>query len=50
MAEDATNSGTTTYTYECTDCGERVDSPHQPSMCADCGGEMQNISLSREQG
>lgn len=37
------------YTYECMNCGDRVEARHQPSECADCGGEMQNISITREQ-
>lgn len=50
MAKDATETGaSSTNTYECTDCGERVAAAHQPSMCAACGGEMQNISLTRGQ-
>ena len=37
------------YTYECIDCGNRVEARHRPSECAECGGEMQNISITREQ-
>lgn len=36
------------YTYECLDCGHRVEEHHQPSQCEECGGEMLNISVSRE--
>ena len=36
------------YTYECLDCGHRVEARHQPSECEECGGEMLNISVSRE--
>ncbi|MFD1512113.1 rubrerythrin-like domain-containing protein [Halomarina rubra] len=37
------------YTYECMDCGERVEAEHQPVACRNCGGEMRNISVSSEQ-
>lgn len=35
------------YTYECADCGERVEADTRPGECPECGGEMQNISVSR---
>ena len=34
--------------YECSDCGNRVHAEHQPGICPDCGGEMLDISQSRE--
>lgn len=37
------------YTYECLECGERVEAESRPGECPDCGGEMQNISRPREQ-
>lgn len=37
------------HTYECTDCGERIEAEHRPGECPECGGYMQNISKPREQ-
>ncbi|WP_049893426.1 rubrerythrin-like domain-containing protein [Halogranum rubrum] len=37
------------FTYECTECSSRIEAAHRPPMCESCGGEMQNISISREQ-
>jgi Zn finger protein HypA/HybF involved in hydrogenase expression len=53
MAEKATDSTETSMepmsTYECVECNARVEAAHHPPMCEVCGGEMQNISISREQ-
>lgn len=35
-------------TYECDDCGHRMEAEHQPGECPECGGEMVDISVSRE--
>lgn len=37
------------YTYECLDCGERVEAERRPGECPACGGELQNISKPRDQ-
>ena len=34
--------------YECNDCGYRMEAEHQPGECPQCGGDMIDISLSRE--
>ena len=36
------------YTYECVDCGERVEADSRPGKCTECGGEMRNISRAQE--
>jgi rubrerythrin len=36
------------YTYECMDCGNRVEADHQPEECPGCGGQMQDLAVSRE--
>jgi rubrerythrin len=36
------------YTYECVECGHRVEADHRPETCPECGGEMRDISVSRE--
>ena len=38
-----------TRTFECHDCGRRVDAEHQPVACADCGGDLRDISVPSEQ-
>lgn len=35
-------------TYECSDCSHRIEAEHQPVTCPECGGEMLDISVSRE--
>ena len=35
-------------TYECDNCGHRVKAEHQPEVCPNCGGDMFDISVSRE--
>lgn len=35
-------------TYECNDCGYRTKATHQPGECPNCGGDMVDISVSRE--
>ncbi|WP_232687458.1 rubrerythrin-like domain-containing protein [Halobacterium zhouii] len=35
-------------TYECNDCGNRMKAEHQPEVCPKCGGDMIDISVSRE--
>ncbi|WP_435154304.1 rubrerythrin-like domain-containing protein [Haladaptatus sp. DFWS20] len=37
-----------TATYECENCGERVSALQHPGECPKCGGEMRNVSVSRE--
>ncbi|SIR17585.1 hypothetical protein SAMN05421858_1698 [Haladaptatus litoreus] len=37
-----------TATYECEQCGNRVSALKHPGECPDCGGEMRNVSVSRE--
>lgn len=36
-------------TYECLECGARTEAAHHPPMCERCGGEMQNLSVTRGQ-
>ncbi|MDX1746088.1 MAG: rubrerythrin-like domain-containing protein [Halobacteriales archaeon] len=36
------------YEYECTGCGERVTAESHPGVCANCGGEVQDVSIPRE--
>ncbi len=33
--------------YECLDCGSRVEGETDDRLCADCGGYMQNIGITR---
>ena len=49
MSGHDSGAGDPPYTYECTEYGNRVEARHHPSECEECGGEMQNISISREQ-
>ena len=35
-------------TYECDNCGHRMKAAHQPDICPVCGGDMIDISVSRE--
>lgn len=37
-----------TNIYECNECGNRVEAEHQPETCPECGGDMIDISVSRE--
>lgn len=32
------------YTYECANCGNRIEADSQPGPCPECGGEMKNLS------
>lgn len=34
--------------FECDNCGYRVEAEHNPGDCPKCGGEMRNISRGRE--
>jgi predicted nucleic acid-binding Zn ribbon protein len=36
-----------TNTYECPNCGARIDADSHPGECEDCGGELRNISTPR---
>ena len=36
------------YTYECTNCGNRVVTDRHPETCPRCGSEMQDLSVPRE--
>ena len=50
MAEhDAGDEEGTTNTYECTECGERLEAQSYPGTCPECGGELRNISKPSEQ-
>lgn len=35
------------HLYECLSCEKRVWAAHQPTVCEDCGGPLQNISIAR---
>ena len=35
-------------TFECMDCGYRVETTTRPGECPECGGEMQNLGSARE--
>ena len=48
MTSDDSNAAEATSIFECVDCGERVEAESRPGECPVCGGEMQNISKSRE--
>ncbi len=48
MSKDDPSETEPPYIYECTDCGERVETESQPTECPNCGAEMQNISKPRE--
>lgn len=36
------------HTYECMECSYRTKADKRPGKCPECGGQMQNISISRE--
>jgi len=36
------------HTYECMECGHRLEASHHPMECPNCEGEMLNISNPRE--
>ncbi|WP_224270521.1 rubrerythrin-like domain-containing protein [Haloprofundus salinisoli] len=36
-----------TQTYECADCGRRLRTNAPPGHCSTCGGEMLNLSITR---
>jgi predicted transcriptional regulator/DNA-directed RNA polymerase subunit RPC12/RpoP len=36
------------HEYECLDCGARTTAESRPDQCAECGGQLQNISVTRE--
>lgn len=36
------------YTYECVDCGRRIEADHHPGDCPECSGDMQDLSVPRE--
>ena len=46
---DAGDEEGTTNTYECTECGERLEAQSYPGTCPECGGELRNISKPSEQ-
>ena len=48
MSNDDSDASEAPYIFECVDCGERVEAESSPGDCPACGGEMQNISTSRE--
>jgi rubrerythrin len=35
-------------TYECSQCGHRTKAAHQPEVCPKWGGDMIDLSVSRE--
>lgn len=35
-------------TYECAECGVRVEADHQPGECPECGGRLIDLDVSRE--
>jgi Zn finger protein HypA/HybF involved in hydrogenase expression len=35
-------------TFECLDCGHRIDDPPEGRRCPECDGELQNISVPRD--
>nr|WP_233203906.1 rubrerythrin-like domain-containing protein [Halegenticoccus soli] len=37
------------HTYECDDCGYRVRAERSPGTCPDCGSQLRNIGVAREQ-
>jgi hypothetical protein len=45
---DSGEEETELNTYECTDCDYRTQADHKPGECPQCGGEMLDISVSRE--
>lgn len=49
MPRDTGYDEETPFTYECVDCGHRIEADERPGECPECGGEMQNISVPREQ-
>lgn len=36
------------FTYECVACGYRLKADSRPEACPECGGEMRDISVTRE--
>jgi rubrerythrin len=36
------------YTYECLECGNRIEADSRPESCPNCGGTMRDISVPRE--
>jgi len=36
------------YTYECVDCGNRIEADSRPGDCPECGGSMRDISKPSE--
>jgi hypothetical protein len=38
-----------TRTFECVDCGHRLDDDHQPIGCPECDGDLQDLSVPRPQ-
>ena len=45
---DADEERADVKTYECDECGHRVEADHQPVECPECGGDMIDLSVSRE--
>lgn len=46
--QDADEASADVKTYECDNCGHRMEAEHQPGECPECGGEMIDIDVSRE--
>ena len=46
--EDSDDASAETKIYECADCEYRLTAEHHPGECPNCGGEMIDISVSRE--
>lgn len=45
---DSGNEESALKIYECSECGHRIETDHQPVTCPECGGEMIDISVARE--
>lgn len=48
MGKNSLSNETPRSTFECMDCGHRLEADHHPMECPDCEGEMLNISNPRE--
>jgi hypothetical protein len=48
MTERTPNPETTVETYECADCGERLDGPNDTCDTPLCDGEPRSLGVTRE--
>lgn len=46
--KDADEEAADVKTYECDNCGHRMEADHQPVECPECGGDMIDLDVSRE--